>query len=58
VCGKRTEALRSCRKNVNRKPQKIRGWGTPQNVLEFWEVRDYQYSQGGTFDEIPNSGEK
>jgi hypothetical protein len=47
-------------KNVNRQPQKIGGWGPPhhQNAPETWEVRDSQDSNGGTSDEMPNSGER
>jgi hypothetical protein len=57
-----TEAMSSCRKkNENRQPQEIRGWGTdtpPQSAPETWEVRDFQDSQGGTFDEILDSRER
>jgi hypothetical protein len=40
--GKRTEALRASRKNENRQPQEVGGWGTLQNVPKMWEVRDSQ----------------
>jgi hypothetical protein len=50
--GKRTEALRASRKNINRKTQEIGGWGyPPPNAPETWEVQDSQDSKGGTFDE-------
>jgi hypothetical protein len=29
-----------------------------QSARETWEVRDFQDSQGGTFDEMPNSRER
>jgi hypothetical protein len=52
----RTEAHRACRKNGNRKPQEIGGWGPPsQSVPETWDVRDCQDLQGGIFDEMPDS---
>jgi hypothetical protein len=50
------------RKNINRKPQEIRGCGDththPPNAPETWEVRDSQDSKGGTLDEPPNSRER
>ena len=47
------------RKNGNRQPQEIGGWGTPpQNVPETWEVRDSQDSWGGILDEMPDSRER
>jgi hypothetical protein len=39
------------RKNGNRQPQEIGGWGTPQDVPETWEVREFQDSKGGTLDD-------
>jgi hypothetical protein len=27
-------------------------------IFETWEVRDSQYSKGGTFDEMPYNGER
>jgi hypothetical protein len=56
--GKRTEALRASRKNRNRQPQEIGGWGTLQNALETWEVTDFQYSKGRILDEMPDSRER
>jgi hypothetical protein len=56
--GKRTEALRTSRKNGNRQLWKVGGRGTLQNVPETWEVRDSQNSKGGTLDEMPYSGER
>jgi hypothetical protein len=35
-----------------------RGWGTFQNVLETWKVRESQDSKGGTLDEMSYSGER
>jgi hypothetical protein len=32
--------------------------GTLQNVPETWEVKDFQESKGGTFDEILDSRER
>ena len=52
-----TEALKASRKNINRKPQEMGGWGTLQNAPETWEVRDSQDSKGGTLDEMPDSRE-
>ena len=40
----KTEALRVSRKNKNRQPQWLGGWGTLQNVPETVEVRDFQDS--------------
>jgi hypothetical protein len=57
-----TEAMRASRKNRNRQPGDIGGWGqqgvTPQNVPETWEVRDSKNSNEGTLDEMPYSGER
>jgi hypothetical protein len=55
---KKIEALRANRKNGNRKPQEVGGWGTLQDVPETWEVRDSEDSKGGTLDEMPCSGER
>jgi hypothetical protein len=56
--GKRTKALRVSRMNGIRQPQEVGGGGTLQNVSEIWEVRDFQYSKGGTLDEMSYSREK
>ena len=56
--GERTEALRASRKNGNRQPQEVGGWGNLQSVLETWQVRDSQDSKGGTLDEMSYSGER
>ena len=56
--GKRTEILSARRKNGNRQPQELGGWGNPQNVLDTWEVRDSQDSKAGTLEEMPYIGEK
>jgi hypothetical protein len=53
-----TEVLRTSRKNGNKQPQGIKGWGNPQNAPETWEVRDFQDSKGETLDEMPNSRER
>ena len=53
--GERTETLRASRKNGNRQPWEVGGWGTLQNAPETWEMRDSQNSKGGTLDEMPNS---
>jgi hypothetical protein len=50
--------LRTSRKNGNRQPQEVGGWGALQNVPETWEVRDSQDSKGGTLDETTYSGER
>jgi hypothetical protein len=59
--GKGLKSWRPAEKNVNRKPQEIRGWGNPppqpQNAPETWKVRDSQDSWGGTFDEMPDNRE-
>jgi hypothetical protein len=44
--------------NGIRQPQEVGGGGTLQNVSEIWEVRDFQYSKGGTLDEMSYSREK
>jgi hypothetical protein len=49
--GKRTEALRGSRKNGNRHPREVGGWGDPPE----WMSQD---SKGGTLDEMPYSGER
>jgi hypothetical protein len=49
------------RKNGNRQPREVGGWGggmTLQNAPETWEVRNSQDSKGGTLDEMPNSRER
>ena len=49
------------RKNGNRQPREVGGWGggmTLQNAPETWEVRDSQDSKGGTLDEMPDSRER
>ena len=51
------EVLKASRKNVNRQPQEIGVWGTPENAPETWEVRDSKDSKGGTSDERVNSKE-
>ena len=56
--GKRTDALRTSRKNGNSQPQEIGGWGTLQNAPETWKVRVPQESKGGTLNEMPNSRER
>ena len=63
--GKRTEALRGSRKNGNRQPWEVGGWGTLQSAPETWVrggvgrgVRDSQDSKGVTLDEISYSGER
>jgi hypothetical protein len=50
--GSRIEALRPSRKNRNRQLWEIAG------VPETWEVRNTQVSEGGTLEEMPNSGER
>jgi hypothetical protein len=43
--GNGPKPLRDSRKNVNRQPQEIGGWGTlPPESPETWEVRDSQDS--------------
>jgi hypothetical protein len=54
----RTETLRASRKNGNRKRWEIRGWRTPQNAPETWELRNSQDSKRGTLDEMPDSWER
>jgi hypothetical protein len=56
--GKRTEALRASRKNINRQPREIGGWGTPlpQNAPGTWEVRNSQDSKGETLSETVGRG--
>ena len=57
--GKRTEALRAIRHNVNRPPWEVGGWGgILQCTAETMEVRDSQNSKGETLDEIPPSKER
>jgi hypothetical protein len=59
--GKRTEALRASKKNVNKQSQEIGGWGDtppPRNAPETWEFRDSQDLKGGTLDEMPNGRER
>jgi hypothetical protein len=55
--GKRTEALRASRRNGNRLPQEIWGWGNPLEC-----TRDLggqtQDSKGRTLDEKPNSRQR
>jgi hypothetical protein len=53
--------LRVSRKNGNRQPQDIGGWGGGrgfQNTPEIWDVRDSQDSKGGTLEEMPYSRER
>jgi hypothetical protein len=52
------KGLRTSRKNGNKQPQEIGGWGTIQNAPETWEVRDSHDSKGGTIDEMPYSRER
>jgi hypothetical protein len=56
--GKRTEALRVSRKNVNWHPQEKGSWWALQDAPETWEVRDSQDSKGGTLDTMPNNRER
>jgi hypothetical protein len=53
----RTEALISSRKNGNRQPREIGGWGSFQNAPETWEFRDSQESKGVTLNEMSDSRE-
>jgi hypothetical protein len=48
----RTEVPRDSRKNENRQPLEVGGWGrwTLYNVSEIWEIRDSQYPKGGILD--------
>ena len=56
--GNSIEASRAIRKNGNRQIQEVGSGRTLQNVPEAWKVKDTQDSDGGTLDEILNSGEK
>ena len=56
--GKGLKSLRARRKNGNRQPWEVGGWGTLQNAPETWDVRDSQDSKGGTIDEMPDSKER
>jgi hypothetical protein len=53
-----TEALMVSRKNGNKQPQEIGGWGEPQNIPEtdLGDGRDSQDSKGRTLDEMPYMG--
>jgi hypothetical protein len=56
--GKGLKSLRASRKNGNKQPREIGGWGTLHNVPETWEVRDSQYLKKETLDEIPYIGDR
>jgi hypothetical protein len=53
-----TESLRASRKNGNRQPWEVGGWGGGfHNPPETWEVRESQDSKGETLYEMPGSRE-
>jgi hypothetical protein len=57
-CGKRTEALRASRKNTNRQPWEVGGWGHSLECTRDLGGERFSEIKGWTLDEMPYTGER